>query len=147
MTGNLRTKFVDIYTGQILRIDGRFTRLFGIRRINDMPFKSKAQQRFMFAKHPEIAEEFAHATPNIKKLPEHVKENNRKHHPKEPKMKHEKHEKHEAKKEHHHKKEHHEKHEDHHHMHHHHKEMHKHHMKELKHHEKMMHHHDKSKKK
>ncbi|MFI4954534.1 MAG: hypothetical protein ACHP9Y_01325 [Gammaproteobacteria bacterium] len=37
-----------------------------------MPFKSKAQQRFMFAKHPEIAKEFADATPDIKKLPEHV---------------------------------------------------------------------------
>lgn len=38
-----------------------------------MPFRSKAQQKFMFAKHPEIAKEFADATPNIKKLPEHVK--------------------------------------------------------------------------
>lgn len=38
-----------------------------------MPFKSKAQQRFMFSQHPEIAKEFADATPNIKKLPEHVK--------------------------------------------------------------------------
>ncbi len=37
-----------------------------------MPFKSKSQQRFMFAKHPKIAEEFAEATPNIKKLPEHL---------------------------------------------------------------------------
>lgn len=37
-----------------------------------MPFKSKAQERFMFAKHPEIAKEFAEKTPNMKKLPEHV---------------------------------------------------------------------------
>ena len=36
-----------------------------------MPFKSKAQQRYMFAKHPDIAEEFAKATPDIKKLPDH----------------------------------------------------------------------------
>ena len=37
-----------------------------------MPFKSKAQERFMFARHPRIAEEFAEKTPNIKKLPERV---------------------------------------------------------------------------
>ncbi len=35
-----------------------------------MPFKSKAQERFMFAKHPKIAKEFAAKTPNIKALPE-----------------------------------------------------------------------------
>jgi len=34
-----------------------------------MPFKSKAQVGFMFAKHPEIAKRFAEETPNIKKLP------------------------------------------------------------------------------
>ncbi len=39
-----------------------------------MPFKSKAQQRFMFAKHPKMAKEFADATPDIKKLPEHLAE-------------------------------------------------------------------------
>ena len=44
-----------------------------------MPFKSKAQQRFMFAAEERgdvpkgTAEEWAHKTPNIKKLPEHVK--------------------------------------------------------------------------
>lgn len=38
-----------------------------------MPFKSKAQARYMFAKHPDIAKEFAEATPNIKKLPNKVK--------------------------------------------------------------------------
>jgi len=38
-----------------------------------MPFKSKAQQGFMFAKHPEMAKEWAEKTPNISKLPEHVK--------------------------------------------------------------------------
>lgn len=36
-----------------------------------MPFVSKAQQRFLFAKHPGIAREFAAATPDIKALPEH----------------------------------------------------------------------------
>lgn len=39
-----------------------------------MPFKSKAQARYMYAKHPEIAKEFSDATPSIKALPEHVKE-------------------------------------------------------------------------
>ena len=35
-----------------------------------MPFKSKAQQGFMFAKHPRLAREMAHKTPNMKGLPE-----------------------------------------------------------------------------
>lgn len=34
-----------------------------------MPFKSKAQARFMFAKHPKIAKRFAKETPSIKTLP------------------------------------------------------------------------------
>lgn len=38
-----------------------------------MPFKSVSQRKFLFAKHPEIAEEFAAHTPKGKKLPEHVK--------------------------------------------------------------------------
>jgi len=38
-----------------------------------MPFKSKAQAKYMFAKHPEIAKEFADATPSIKKLPTRLK--------------------------------------------------------------------------
>jgi len=38
-----------------------------------MPFKSKAQQRFMFAEHPEMAKEWADKTPDIKALPQHVK--------------------------------------------------------------------------
>jgi hypothetical protein len=38
-----------------------------------MPFKSKAQARYMFAKKPELAKEFADATPNMKKLPNKVK--------------------------------------------------------------------------
>jgi hypothetical protein len=37
-----------------------------------MPFKSQAQARYMFAKHPKIAQEFADKTPSIKKLPEKV---------------------------------------------------------------------------
>lgn len=39
-----------------------------------MPFVSKAQQKFLYAKHPEVAEEFAEHTPKsaYKKLPEHV---------------------------------------------------------------------------
>lgn len=38
-----------------------------------MPFKSKAQEKYMFANHPKMAKEFADATPDIKKLPEKVK--------------------------------------------------------------------------
>lgn len=37
-----------------------------------MPFQSKSQMRFMFAKHPEIAQEFADKTKSIKELPEHA---------------------------------------------------------------------------
>ena len=85
------------------------------KRINEMPFKSKAQQRYMFAKHPEIAKEFAEATPNIKRLPEHV---GKKTTDKERQMKHHE-EKHEHKKEHH-KKEHHHEHKAHKEIHHHH---------------------------
>ncbi len=35
-----------------------------------MPFKSKAQQRYLFAKKPKLAKEFAEHTANISKLPE-----------------------------------------------------------------------------
>ena len=35
-----------------------------------MPYASKAQQRFMHAKHPEIAKRFDAETPSFKKLPE-----------------------------------------------------------------------------
>jgi hypothetical protein len=38
-----------------------------------MPFKSKAQQGFMFAKHPKIAKEMASKTKNMKKLPKRKK--------------------------------------------------------------------------
>lgn len=38
-----------------------------------MPFKSQAQQRYMFATQPKTAEKWAHETPNIKKLPQHVR--------------------------------------------------------------------------
>lgn len=34
-----------------------------------MPFRSKAQQRFLFARHPEIARRWAKETKNIKRLP------------------------------------------------------------------------------
>lgn len=37
-----------------------------------MPFKSKAQERFMFANHPEMAKEWASKT-DQNKLPEKVK--------------------------------------------------------------------------
>ena len=37
-------------------------------------FKSKSQQRFLYAKHPDIADEFAAHTPKkaYKRLPDHV---------------------------------------------------------------------------
>lgn len=38
-----------------------------------MPYKSKAQQKFMHAKHPKLAKEFDAATKDFSKLPEHVK--------------------------------------------------------------------------
>lgn len=34
-----------------------------------MPFKSKAQARFMFANHPKVAKRWAAETNSIKKLP------------------------------------------------------------------------------
>lgn len=43
-----------------------------------MPFTSKAQARFMFAVHPEIAKEFAKKTLSIKALPEKKKDKGRK---------------------------------------------------------------------
>lgn len=44
-----------------------------------MPFKSVAQQRFLYAKEPEVAEEFADHTSKseYKNLPEHVRDKNR----------------------------------------------------------------------
>ncbi len=38
-----------------------------------MPFVSQAQRKFLFAKHPSVAREFAAKTPNGAKLPEHKK--------------------------------------------------------------------------
>jgi hypothetical protein len=38
-----------------------------------MPFKSKAQQRFMFSANPEMAKRWAKETPNMGKLPEKLK--------------------------------------------------------------------------
>lgn len=39
-----------------------------------MPFRSKAQQRYLFAKHPDVARRFAAETPAdaYKKLPDHA---------------------------------------------------------------------------
>jgi hypothetical protein len=38
-----------------------------------MPFESKAQRGFLFAKKPEVAKEFAAKTPKGARLPEHVR--------------------------------------------------------------------------
>ena len=43
-----------------------------------MPFRSLAQQRYMWAKHPEIAKEFQEKTPKDKKLPEKVSKKEKK---------------------------------------------------------------------
>lgn len=37
-----------------------------------MPFKSEAQRRFMFARHPDIARRFEAETPRDADLPQHV---------------------------------------------------------------------------
>lgn len=44
-----------------------------------MPFVSKAQQRFLYAREPEVAEKFAEHTSKdaYKHLPEHVRDKNR----------------------------------------------------------------------
>jgi hypothetical protein len=41
--------------------------------IKAMPFKSKAQVRWMYANKPKMAEEWSKHTPNIKKLPKKKK--------------------------------------------------------------------------
>ena len=38
-----------------------------------MPFKSESQRRFLWAKHPEIAQKWADEFPDQGKLPKHVK--------------------------------------------------------------------------
>ena len=38
-----------------------------------MPFKSEAQRKFMYAKHPKMAKEWEDKTPKGKKLPAKVK--------------------------------------------------------------------------
>lgn len=42
-----------------------------------MPFKSKAQMRYLYAKDPEVAKEFSSKTKDIKKLPERIKKKRR----------------------------------------------------------------------
>jgi hypothetical protein len=43
-----------------------------------MPFKSRSQQKYLFAKDPDLAQEFADKTPKsaYKKLPEHISDKN-----------------------------------------------------------------------
>ncbi len=43
-----------------------------------MPFVSQAQRKFLFAKHPRVAKEFASKTPKGAKLPEHVMKKSKK---------------------------------------------------------------------
>lgn len=38
-----------------------------------MPFKSQAQRKYLYAKKPKVAKEFAEKTPKGKKLPKKVK--------------------------------------------------------------------------
>ena len=42
----------------------------------NMPFKSQAQRKFMYAKHPKMAAEWEEKTPKGKKLPKKVKKKN-----------------------------------------------------------------------
>jgi hypothetical protein len=43
-----------------------------------MPFKSQAQRKFMYAKHPEMAKEWEDKTPKGKTLPKKVKKSAKK---------------------------------------------------------------------
>jgi hypothetical protein len=43
-----------------------------------MPFKSKAQQGYMFAQHPKIAKRWSKETPNMKSLPMRAKKSGKK---------------------------------------------------------------------
>ena len=43
-----------------------------------MPFKSQAQRRYLYVKHPEVVEEFQTATPRGAKLPKYVKKKKKK---------------------------------------------------------------------
>jgi hypothetical protein len=40
-----------------------------------MPFKSRSQEKWMFANHPEMAKRWAMVTPDQKALPKKVKKN------------------------------------------------------------------------
>jgi hypothetical protein len=42
-----------------------------------MPFKSRAQRAFMYARHPRIAARWSKETPKKAKLPQHVKRRKR----------------------------------------------------------------------
>ncbi len=43
-----------------------------------MPFRSRAQQKFMFARMPKVAKRWAKETPNIKNLPQKVRKKKKK---------------------------------------------------------------------
>lgn len=49
-------------------------KILKVCKISNDIFKSKAQQKYLFAKQPEVAKEFAKKTPksSYAKLPEHV---------------------------------------------------------------------------
>jgi hypothetical protein len=47
--------------------------IFNVLQGLTMPFKSKAQQKYLFANKPAMAEEWEKETPDIKKLPNKVK--------------------------------------------------------------------------
>jgi len=38
-----------------------------------MPFRSRQQQKYLYAKHPSVAKKFAKETPKGKKLPKYAK--------------------------------------------------------------------------
>jgi len=53
---------------------GKFKKPYALW-VEQYPFKSAAQRRFLHWKHPKMAEEWEEKTPKGKKLPEHVKKN------------------------------------------------------------------------
>ena len=55
-----------------MRADGRRSRKREPGEVK-MPFKSQAQRRYLFAREPKVAAEFAASTPKNAKLPEKVK--------------------------------------------------------------------------
>ena len=70
-TGKNAEKVMDILSPYLCT--RRNLKITEIRERLKVPFKSKAQAKFLFANKPEMAKEWASETPDIKKLPKKVK--------------------------------------------------------------------------